>query len=273
MGGAYLTFPEIQQRLLGMLRFVDGICRQEGLTYWLSGGTLLGAVRHQGFIPWDDDADLMMPRPDYERFLEAAPRYIDDRYDIAHPRSRRDYAMPWARVWDKGTRVDLTNMVKFGTEMLFLDIFPVDGIPGGRTRQTLRFKRVRLRDILLKCSRKTDLWQDERLKWLKRPLMALTSLRSPNVYARMLDRFCSRGRFDRSAHRGVLVVTHYGARECMPADVFEGTARVTFCGESYPAPAGWETYLSGLYGDYMQLPPEEKRSSLHLLKARLVGDE
>lgn len=265
-----MTLPEIQERALGMLKFVDAICKREGLTYWLSGGTLLGAVRHRGFIPWDDDADLMMPRPDYERFLALAQRCSTKEYTIVTPYIRKDYAMPWARVWDMDTRVDLTNMVKFGCETLFLDIFPVEALPGAPWLCELYYRRVRLRDILLKCSRKTDLWGDERLKLLKRALMAATSLLPTNAYARWLDRFCARGSYENARNRGVCLITHYGSRECMPAEVFDGTVNVEFCGEQFPAPAGWDAYLRRLYGDYMQLPPEEKRRSLHYLKAKRV---
>lgn len=265
-----MNMAQIQARGLGMLRFLDELCKREGLTYWLSGGTLLGAVRHQGFIPWDDDVDVMMPRPDYERFLSLAERCSTKQYAIVTPYLRKDYAMPWARVWDMGTRVDLTNMVKFGSETLFLDIFPVEALPPAPWLCALYYRCVRLRDIVLKCSRKTDLWDYERLKLLKRALMAVTSLIPTNVYARWLDRFCARGNYEKARYAGVCLITHYGSRECMPAEVFRGTAQVTFCGGQYPAPAGWDTYLRRLYGDYMKLPPEEKRHSLHRLKVRFA---
>ena len=269
MEQTYLTMREIQLRAMGMLHFMDRVCRAEGLTYWLSGGTLLGAVRHRGFIPWDDDIDLMMPRPDFERFLEVAPKYSDGHFRIVHPRLDPDFAMSWARIWDLGTRVELTDMVKNGAETLFADVFPVDGLPANKRLSDWHFRRVRLRDILLKCSRKKDLWGDERLKALKRVLMAITSVRSPNAYARMVDRFCGRRNLERAHYAGVQVVTHYGSRERMPVEVFRGTVPVFFEDGEYPAPIGWDTYLHGLYGDYMKLPPEDRRASDHNLKASI----
>lgn len=273
MDNQYLTLDEIHAILADMLRLVDKICKAEGIQYFLSGGTLLGAIRHQGFIPWDDDIDLMMPRPEFERFLAVAPHYMDNRYSLAFPRLTKDYAFPWIRIHDNHTAIVDSGMQKARTQTLFLDIFPIDGLPSNPRLSDGFFKWIRLHDILLKCARKKDLYPDERLKWLKRPLMALTRIRPLENYAYGMNRAAARFSFEKSKYAGVCVVTHYGSRERMPAEVFRGSVDVPFEGERFPAPIGYDTYLRSLYGDYMTPPPADKRASLHNILAMIVSEE
>ena len=270
MGETYITPAQMQERGLEMLKFVDEVCRREKLTYWLSGGTLLGAVRHKGFIPWDDDVDLMMPRPDYEKLLAAAEHLSTQRYALAHPRLQRDYGIPWLRVFDQGTRVKLSRVIRFSPSNLFIDIFPVDALPDDPRLSKLFFRRVRLRNILWKCSRKTGVWPNERLKALKRSVTFVSRLLPSNLYARWLDRFCARRDYDSARFAGCCIITHYGSRERMPKAVFERTVYLPFCDGEFPAPVGWDTYLHNLYGDYMQLPPEDKRIPQHYLRATII---
>ncbi len=253
-----------------MLKFVDEICRREKLTYWLAYGTLLGAVRHKGFIPWDDDVDLMMPRPDYEKLVDAAQRLSNGHYAFFHPRLREDYAQSWIRVYDLGTRVELSKKLKYSPTNLFMDIFPVDALPSNPLLSKLFFLRVRLRHILLKCSRKIGVWKGERLPILKKVIAAVTSRLPSALYARLLDRFCAQGNFETAEFVGVCALTNYGARERLPKSVFRDTVRLSFCDGEYPAPVDWDVYLKAHYGDYMQLPPEEERVPKHKMRATIT---
>ena len=269
----YLSLEEYHAVLFDMLKQVDSICHAERLRYFLSGGTLLGAIRHKGFMPWDDDIDLMMPRPYYEIFLKRAEKRLPKRYILAFPDRTKDYSQPWIRIFDTRVAVDDSGMQRTLTRSLFVDIFPIDGLPSNRTLSNLCFKRVRAWDILLKCARRKALYPDERLKWLKKPMMALTRVRPLPKYAVSLNKSARRCSFERAHYAGVLATTHYGSRERMPVEVFRGSVQVPFEGGFFPAPIGYDTYLSRLYGDYMQLPPEEKRVSQHNLHAYLISEE
>lgn len=268
-----LTQKDIQAVCMEMLRLVDRICKAENIPYFLSGGTLIGAVRHQGFIPWDDDIDVMIPRPDYERFLKVAPKYMPKRYQLAHCSLAGDYAMPWIRFWDMHTKLVPSHTQKVFTGHLFLDVFPIDGLPTNKRASDLFFKKIRGHDILLKCARRRALWPDERLQALKKVLMALTSFREPRQWACSLDRAAKKHPFEKARFAGVVTVTHYGSRERMPVEIYAGSVPVTFEGETFPAPKGWDTYLTNLYGDYMKLPPEEKRVSNHNMEAYMLPEE
>ena len=263
MVSAKLSVRDIQLRCLGVLKAFDETCRENKLNYYLSGGTLLGAVRHHGFIPWDDDVDVMMPRADYLKLLDLS--IPDSRYKMYSAEKNTDYCRAWARMVDTQTRTCSETLFEGDTEGVYIDIFPVDGIPSGRFASRLFFARLRLIDVLCKFPRRKRVSDVERWQTAKKILSILLSRLPLDTHALALkmNRIAMRQDFGKSAFRGVSMVTHYGAREKMPADVFDHAVDVEFEGLKLPGPCGWDTYLTRLYGDYMTLPPEHAQVSAH----------
>ena len=267
MSQTFLTTRQIQLVGLNMLKHFDSVCREHNLTYFLSGGTLLGAVRHQGFIPWDDDVDVMMPRPDYNRLLEIASQASTERF-VFLSRTEGSYETPYLRVMDTHTVVMQNGYLDQSVPHLFLDIFPIEGLPDNEKACRAFYKKMRAYDIMYQSVRKVKFRENERLQWLKTCVHYFARITGgTSAWCRRFDRAAQKIPFGTTKHSGVCLIAHYGFRECMPAEVFNDTVNVTFEGMEFPAPVGYDRYLSGLYRNYMQLPPEDKRIT-HKLDCR-----
>jgi len=247
-----LTTRQIQLSCLEVLKNFDALCRERGLTYFLSGGTLLGAVRHRGFVPWDDDVDVMMPRADYERLLALGHPGI---YSVE---TRENYGRPWARMADESTRRSSEALFTADTSGTYIDIFPIDGVPEGAFAAKLFYRRIRMSDMLWRTAMRNSIGKKERMRALKKIAAALLRPIGPKPFARRMNRIAMKQAYD-GKYRGVSMITHYGARERMPAGVFDHAVDVEFEGLRLPAPCGWDVYLSRLYGNYMEIPPEHRR--------------
>ena len=263
MSSDKLSTREIQLRCLGVLKAFDELCRENNLCYYLSGGTLLGAVRHHGFIPWDDDVDVMMPRTDYMKLLQLSCR--DSHYRMYSAERNADYCRAWARMVDTQTYSREDTLFEGDTAAVYIDIFPIDGVPASRFASKIFFTRIRLLDVLCKFPRRKRVSEAERRRTAKKILRVLLGWLPLDTHALALsmNSVAMHQCYDSSAYRGVSMVTHYGSREKMPAAVFEHAVDVDFEGLKLPAPCGWDTYLTRLYGDYMTLPPEHAQVSAH----------
>lgn len=250
-----LSTREIQLSCLKVLVEFDGLCRARGLRYFLSGGTLLGAIRHRGFIPWDDDVDVMMPRADYERLLAMGDGRI---FSL----NSGDYGRPWARMADESTRRSSEALFSGDTDGAYIDIFPIDGVPADARRERRFYRRIRICDMLWRTATRNSIGANERLRTIKKIAAALLRPIGAKPFARRMNRIAMAQNYD-GEFRGVSMITHYGARERMPAGVFDRAVEVEFEGLHLPAPCGWDEYLSRLYGDYMTLPPQHQRATHH----------
>ena len=136
----------LQLRILGNLLAVDRVCREHALHYYIYDGTMLGAVRHKGFIPWDDDLDIAMPREDYETFITYANEWLEEPYEFVSYETDSTYPLPFGKVQDASTTlVERAHLPYLGG--LYIDVFPIDGVPSNVLLRRLHLVRY---DVLKK---------------------------------------------------------------------------------------------------------------------------
>lgn len=257
-----VSLREAQLIMLQILQEIDRICKKHRIRYWLDGGTLLGAVRHQGFIPWDDDLDIAMLREDYERFLQIAPGELVKPYFL---QTEMNDPFPGASYMSKVLYTDSFYWERWHKkkepfrQCLFVDVFPFDRYP---SRGCLLF--LELRNLLAK--KKVSYARNSlgNLWWR----FVLLSTKVTGIFSLMkLSKYivnCLRSKILNKP--GYIYVSYAPMAPWKEAyllsEILELTT-VSFEGQLFPAPRDWHRYLTKQHGDYMQLPREELRHPPH----------
>ncbi len=254
-----LKVRKMQEIIYGILCDVDDFCRENDIRYYLSGGTMLGAVRHHGFIPWDYDADLMMPRTDYDRFMATFPTRYADRYGAGCLETDPEWQRPYARVWSKKTRWNHIYL-RDKTMGVFVDIFPIDGLPDSPAARKIHFIGIKLLTSLGYAASKNEFIPGEKYRALKRAAAAVARPIGMRAFSQAMTDLARRYDYETSRYVGVSMTSKYGSRETILRSDMSGELRMPFEGRDFPAPVGYETYLHNLYGDYMQIPPGAEES-------------
>lgn len=248
----------IQQIELDLLLHFNKFCKENSLKYFLSNGTLLGAVKYKGFIPWDDDIDVFVPRKDYDRLIKI---YTDsNRYKLFSPERDDKFAFPFAKLCDMTTRkeeINNNNGVELGID---IDIFPLDEWEENAEEQTK--KQVRLM-TLLRLSKNKKITGSSLCKRIAKQIVAFfcRCLGAPYFVKKLNHNAKTNQRG--STHKGCVIWPVYANREIVPADIFIDTVEVEFEGNKFPAPIGYDEYLRSLYGDYEKDPPLDKQKTHH----------
>lgn len=244
-----VTLEEMREIQLRILDSVHEFCVERGLRYSLGGGTLLGAVRHKGYIPWDDDIDIMLPRPDYERFLREYPG-THEHYAIQHYKNDPQCTLLFAKIYDDRTVLEEV-MLRNG---VYIDVFPIDGLPD---ESQLDQYLEQYNDIVGKIWMSTKRYGMP-LKDLLKYYIFKFKYPSRMKYILELERFLAAYPFETSDCTGAITGI-YARKEHMPAYTFKKYIKLPFEGKSYMAIADYDAYLTKHYGNYMELPPVEKR--------------
>lgn len=251
---AHYDVRELQLRLLKIMDAVDQCCRTHGLTYYLWAGSMLGAARHQGFIPWDDDMDIAMPRPDFEKLMKHQSEWLPEPFEAHWAGNDPTYPGGFAKIIDAST----TLVERKGFDTLggiYIDVFPLDGVP--------------------------ENWLSQRLTFIKNSLLrqaVFLTFRDPYRHGRgpkswvplILQKFGSRQGFNDSLRRVMKKVPYDQAR--LIADYDDGIRgvqpkewtgqgkEIAFEGRKYMGVAQPELYLANKYGpDFMTPPPADKQ--------------
>lgn len=258
------SLTPLQRGLLDMLKWFDRFCRENNLQYFSVGGTLLGSVRHNGFIPWDDDVDVAMPRPDYERLAELMGDGVFEHYVLETQKSdRSDFCYPYYKLYDVNTTL-IEHYKKPLVRGIFLDIFPLDGV--GRTKEEglARYKKIH-RKYSFYLTRVAAI-REGRSAYKNLAVaisQAIPELLINNRKLRMsLDDLCKQYPYDLDGWGGNLL-GNWGTKEIVPLKLFGTPTQYPFEDMLLYGPEDYDGYLSCIYGDWRKLPPKEKQVSHH----------
>ena len=251
----------IQQMELEILKAFASFCEKHSLHYELMGGTLLGAIRHNGFIPWDDDIDVSMPRPDYEKFLEFTKTGFTDNYKVLSLKYTFDYIYPYVKIIDCRTIMfenGLKNKYNIG---LYIDVFPIDGYPLEKKNIIKHFKTIK--------NNRGKLWRGAcniKQKDIFRTFYVffksfIYQVKGAQYYSLKIENESKRYLFGESEF--VSPACSYGERGKMLKRDYLDVIKIKFCGEEFWCMKNFHEHLKNIYGDYLKLPPKEKRIANH----------
>ena len=249
---SHTSLRDHQLALLTLLTELDRVCKAMDIPYVLFAGTLLGAVRHQGFIPWDDDLDVMMLSEDYDRFLTEAPALLDtDRFYL-----QGEFTEHWPLFFSKLRLNGTTCLEKYHPkdpaihQGIYIDIFPCDNAaatPLGRRMQFAASKVV--------IAKALDRRGYETHNVAKKLYMTACRLLPQKPFWR----FATKGRADSSTVHSFFAAARSYRKNVYPREWFTRRSEAVFENGTYPIPADYDAVLTALYGDYRTLPPEEER--------------
>ena len=253
-----------KEQLLKILQWFHSYCVENGLRYYILCGTMLGAARHKGFIPWDDDIDVGMPRKDYERFLDLADGKMFGPYTVESPRSEaKEFWYYFSKVYDTQTTL-IENNRKIVKRGLYIDVFPLDGIGQSYEESLKNYKSIVWRMNFLTAR---SVAVREGRKWYKNLAVHVMQcipdcIVNEKALVRKITRMSAERAFDGCAYVGNLP-SAWREKELIKREIYGTPTLYQFEHLQVYGVEDFDAYLTALYGDWRELPPEDKRVSHH----------
>lgn len=263
-----LTLNELKELELNILLDISNVCSTNSIRYFLAYGTLLGAIRHRGFIPWDDDIDIYMLRDDYERFIKVYNDSTKNKsYKVYSCTDTTHYYYEFAKVIDSNTILKEDKLKEINEMGVYVDVFPLDIAPSNifqkyflylleKIRALSVYKRVPPMKNILTQSFVFMAWKT-------------ACLLSPQKVAILINKLAWKKKLLYNSKVSCAVSPDM-VKKKLDYSIFAKSVKVTFEGKEFNAPIGWEEYLKTMYGNYQELPPMEDRVSNHTFVAYLI---
>lgn len=263
--GKKITLEEMKTIQVSMMKQIDKICKDNNLTYSLLGGSLLGAVRHQGFIPWDDDIDIMLPRPDYDKLKSILLNDKDSNLKFMDCTTQDDCYYVYGKIIDKRTVLQEKDVYPIKNYGVFIDVFPIDGLPNNdKEKYKLMDKIGRLRTYR-KFAIHTNLSKKNKIvnilyKVLSIPIKIYGYKRiNKKAYNLLKSNSYEDSKYVIIIYDNIAIQKH----KFYEKNFFEKVHYTKFEDTNLLIIDEYDKYLTDLFGDYMQLPPIDKRISNH----------
>lgn len=260
-----IELEELKRIQLSILDKVATFCDKNSLTYYLGYGTLLGAVRHKGYIPWDDDIDILLPRPDFEKFL-ATFNVAEEELEVLSWRNTPNWNIPFAKVHNMRTSFEENTRIPFDMGVN-IDVFPIDGLSNDKETATTLVRRI-LFYSKVRCYKGVSFSSSRSFfrNMLVLGVRVVYSVFSNQYLLKKINTLATSYNYDDSCFVGqVLYPANVG--EIIEKNAFKESLLVPFEGYSFKIFMSYDKWLTQVYGDYMQYPPLEEQVTHHAFKA------
>lgn len=253
-----MSKEEIKEHQLEILDFIDDICKKNNIPYFLSYGSMLGAVRHKGMIPWDDDIDISLYREDYNKLIDSINKSNHPKYKVLDYNNSDWYFHNFAAIIDNSTIIKDTVKYKPHDTSIFVDVFPIDTFDDLSIIEK-SYKLVALRQLCyVKKDRST--YGDSKIKDFIR-VICWYALRlfNPRFFYKKIEKLVSSNSKENGKYEGAIGISKDGLKEVFPAGTLKDLIYVEFEGRKVPIPKNYDKFLSQFYGDYMTPPSVEEQ--------------